>query len=321
MNSPNGLRGRDFLEIADFSGDDLCELLDNAATLKLAIRDSIPHALLAGRTMAMIFEKPSLRTRATFETGMAQLGGHAVDLAHEHLQMGVRESIADVGRNLARWVDVIMARVYTHDTLTELAAAAEVPVINGLSDLSHPCQVLADLLTIREHKGALEGLKLVYVGDGFNVASSLLAAAPRLGLSITLACPEGYDPGPAAIAAARAATNDPASIEIVRDAHAAVAGAHAVYTDSWVSMGLEDETETRLRAFADYQVDAELMARAEPDAIFMHCLPAHRGQEVSDEVMDGPQSVVFDQAENRLHVQKALLVQLIRGPVAFKELN
>ena len=321
MNSPNGLRGRDFLEIADFSGDDLCELLDNAATLKLAIRDSIPHALLAGRTMAMIFEKPSLRTRATFETGMAQLGGHAVDLAHEHLQMGVRESIADVGRNLARWVDVIMARVYTHDTLTELAAAAEVPVINGLSDLSHPCQVLADLLTIREHKGALEGLKLVYVGDGFNVASSLLAAAPRLGLSITLACPEGYDPGPAAIAAARAATNDPASIEIVRDAHAAVAGAHAVYTDSRVSMGLEDETETRLRAFADYQVDAELMARAEPDAIFMHCLPAHRGQEVSDEVMDGPQSVVFDQAENRLHVQKALLVQLIRGPVAFKELN
>lgn len=321
MNPPNGLLGRDFLEIADFSGEELRDLLDNAATLKLAVREGLPHTLLAGRTMAMIFEKPSLRTRATFETGMAQLGGHAVDLAHEHLQMGVRESIADVGRNLARWVDVIMARVYTHDTLTELAAAAEVPVINGLSDLSHPCQVLADLLTIREHKGVLEGMKLVYVGDGFNVASSLLAAAPRLGLSITLACPEGYDPGPAAIAAARAATDDPATIKIVRNPRVAVAGAHAVYTDSWISMGLEDETETRLRAFADYQVDAELMALAEPDAIFMHCLPAHRGQEVSDEVMDGPQSVVFDQAENRLHVQKALLVQLIRGPVAFKELN
>jgi ornithine carbamoyltransferase len=321
VNSPNGLRGRDFLEISDFSGGDLRDLLDSAATLKLAVHEGIPHTLLAGRTMAMIFEKPSLRTRATFETGMAQLGGHAVDLAHEHLQMGVRESIADVGRNLARWVDVIMARVYTHDTLTELAAAAEVPVINGLSDRSHPCQVLADLLTIREHMGRLEGLKLVYVGDGFNVASSLLAAAPRLGLSITLACPEGYDPGPAAIAAARAAADDPTTIEIVRDPRAAVAGAHAVYTDSWISMGLEDETEARLRAFAEYQVDAELMALAEPDAIFMHCLPAHRGQEVSDEVMDGPRSVVFDQAENRLHVQKALLVQLIRGPVAFKELN
>jgi ornithine carbamoyltransferase len=321
VNSPNSLVGRDFLEISDFSGDELRQLLDNAAALKLAVREGIPHPLLAGRTMAMIFEKPSLRTRATFETGMAQLGGHAVDLAHEHLQMGVRESIADVGRNLVRWVDVIMARVYTHDTLTELAAAAEVPVINGLSDLSHPCQVLADLLTIREHKERLEGLKLVYVGDGFNVARSLLAAAPRLGLSITLACPEGYDPGPDAIATARALADDPTTVEIVRDPREAVAGADAVYTDSWISMGLEDETEARLRAFDGYQVDAALMALAGPDAIFMHCLPAHRGQEVTDEVMDGPQSVVFDQAENRLHTQKALLVQLIRGPVAFKELN
>jgi len=321
VNPQNGLIGRDFLEIADFSGDELRDILDKAAALKLAVREGIPHTLLAGRTMAMIFEKPSLRTRATFETGMSQLGGHAVDLAHEHLQMGVRESIADVGRNLARWVDVIMARVYSHDTLTQLAEAAEIPIINGLSDRSHPCQVLADLLTIREHKGALKGLKLVYVGDGFNVANSLLAAAPRLGMSLTLACPEGYDPGPAAIAAARTAGDATSTIEIVRDPRTAVAGADAVYTDSWISMGLEDETEARLQAFDGYRVDAELMALADPKAVFMHCLPAHRGQEVSDEVMDGPQSVVFDQAENRLHAQKALLVQLIRGPVAFKELN
>ena len=314
MNSQNGLVGRDLLTLAALTGDELRLILDSASTLKLALKARVPHTLLAGRTLAMIFEKPSLRTRATFETGMAQLGGHAVDLAHEHLQMGVRESIADVGRNLDRWVDAIMARVFTHSTLTELADAAGVPVINGLSDKSHPCQILADLLTLREHKGSLDGLKLAYIGDGFNVA------APLVGMSITLACPEGYEPGADTIAEARAVAGGSISIDIVRDPREAVRGADAVYTDSWISMGLEDEIEARLQAFGPYQVDASLMSAAGDDAIFMHCLPAHRGQEVTGEVIDGPRSVVFDQAENRLHAQKALLVHLIRGPDAFKEL-
>ena len=321
MNSHNGLVGRDLLNLSTLSSADIRVILDSAATLKLALQKGVPHPLLAGRTLAMIFEKPSLRTRATFETGISQLGGHAVDLAHEHLQMGVRESISDVGRNLTRWVDAIMARVFAHDTLTQLADAADVPVINGLSDRSHPCQILADLLTLREHRGQLEGLRLAYVGDGFNVANSLIAAAPLVGMSITLACPEGFEPGPDTVAEARAAANGATSIQVVRDPQEAVSGADAVYTDSWISMGLEDEVETRLQAFAPYQVNAALMDAAGDDAIFMHCLPAHRGQEVSDDIIDSPQSVVFDQAENRLHVQKALLVHLIRGPDAFKELN
>ncbi len=321
MNSQSGLVGRDLLNIANLSGDELSLILDSAATIKLALKSGVPHTLLAERTLAMIFEKPSLRTRATFETGMAQLGGHAVDLAHEHLRMGVRESIADVGRNLTRWVDAIMARVFTHSTLTELAGAADVPVINGLSDHSHPCQILADLLTLRERKGRLEGLKLAYVGDGFNVANSLIAAAPRVGMSITLACPEGYEPRTVAVTEARALANGSTSIQIVRDPKEAVSGADAVYTDSWISMGLEDEINTRLRAFGPYQVNDDLMRVAGDDAIFMHCLPAHRGQEVTDDVIDSPRSVVFDQAENRLHAQKALLVHLIRGPDAFKELS
>ncbi len=321
MNSQSGLLGRDLLNLATLSADELSLLLDSAATIKSALKNGGRHPLLAGRTLAMIFEKPSLRTRATFETGMSQLGGHAVDLAHEHLQMGVRESIADVGRNLTRWVDAIMARVFTHSTLTELADAADVPVINGLSDRSHPCQILADLLTLRESKGRLEGLKLAYIGDGFNVANSLIAAAPRVGMSITLACPDGFEPSPDAIAEARAVANGSTSIQVVRDPREAVSGADAVYTDSWISMGLEDELESRLQAFGPYQVNADLMDAAGDDAIFMHCLPAHRGQEVTNEVIDGPRSVVFDQAENRLHTQKALLVHLIRGPDAFKELN
>lgn len=320
MNSEAGLTGRDFLSIASLSGPELIAILDSADMLKKALQEGVPHPLLSGRTLAMMFEKPSLRTRATFETGITQLGGHAIDLAHEHLQIGVRESIEDVGRNLARWVDIIMARVFKHKTLTQLASAADIPIINGLSDQSHPCQILADLLTLREHRGHLEGLKLAYVGDGFNIANSLITAAPYVGISITLACPNGFEPRPQALTEAAAIANSSTTIKVVTDPEEAVRGADAVYTDSWISMGQENEIETRLKAFTGYQVDANLMRSARPDAIFMHCLPAHRGQEVSNAVIDGSQSVVFDQAENRLHTQKALLVHLVRGPNAFKDL-
>ena len=314
------MKGRDFLRISDFTGAEIDRLLAGASLLKRARRDGIRHRLLQDCTLAMIFEKPSLRTRATFETAMTHLGGHSLDLAAEHLQMGVRETIEDVGRNLCRWVDAIMARVFDHSTVELLASSSTVPVVNGLSDRSHPCQILADLLTIKERKGALEGLKVAYVGDGFNVASSLLAAAPRLGFSIALACPEGYEPRPSLVEQASAVASG-AVVEVVRDGFEAVAGADVVYTDSWISMGQEAETERRLRVFAPYQVNERLMGAAKPDAVFMHCLPAHRGQEVTDAVMDGPQSVVFDQAENRLHVQKSLLVHLIRGEDAFKEIG
>ena len=308
------LAGRDFLNISDLDGAELESILDGASRLKLAPRNG--RRLLPGSTLAMIFEKPSLRTRATFEAGMTQLGGHAIDLAQEHLQIGVRETIEDVGRNLCRWVDAIMARVFDHAMLERLAECSTVPVINGLSDRSHPCQIIADLMTLREHKGALEGVKLVYVGDGNNVANSLLAAAPRLGLTVVCACPGGYEPDQNLLANAG---NGGGGV-LVNDPIEAVTDADAIYTDTWVSMGQESETEERLALFRPYQVNDEVMAAAKPDAVFMHCLPAHRGQEVTDEVIDGPQSVVFDQAENRLHAQKSLLVHLIRGGEAFNEL-
>ncbi len=267
----------------------------------------------------MIFEKPSLRTRATFEAGMTQLGGHAIDLAQEHLQIGVRETVEDVGRNLCRWVDAIMARVFDHSVLERLAESSTVPVINGLSDRSHPCQIIADLMTVREHKGGLQGIKLAYIGDGNNVANSLLAAAPRLGLSMVCACPSGYEPDQALVAEAKTGLNGSAEV-LVEDAREAATDADAVYTDTWVSMGQESEAESRVALFRPFQVNAAIMAAAKPDALFMHCLPAHRGHEVTDDVIDGGQSVVFDQAENRLHAQKSLLVHLIRGSEAFTEL-
>ena len=313
------LAGRDFLNIADLDGVELESILDGASQLKLALRDGRPHHLLPGSTLAMIFEKPSLRTRATFEAGMTQLGGHAIDLAQEHLQIGVRETIEDVGRNLCRWVDVIMARVFDHTMLERLAESSSVPVVNGLSDRSHPCQIIADLMTLQEHKGSLEGVKLAYVGDGNNVTNSLLAAAPRLGLTMVCACPGDYAPDSDLLTEASNALDGKADV-LVEDPIEAVTDADAVYTDTWVSMGQESETEERLALFRPYQVNTELMAAAKPDAVFMHCLPAHRGLEVTDEVIDGPQSVVFDQAENRLHAQKSLLVHLIRGSEAFNEL-
>ena len=305
------LRGLDLLTVADFSERQLLNVLTLARWFKAAQRAGRPHRFMAGRSLAMIFEKASLRTRCTFEVGMMQLGGHAIDLASEHERLGVRETVPDMARNLERWVDVIMARVHSHDTVTTLAEYANIPVINGLSDLSHPCQAIGDLMTVYEHRGALRGVQLSFVGDGFNVAHSLLFAAGALGLQLCVATPAGYEPQPAVVARARAlGKTTGAEITLSHDPRAAVAHADVIYTDAWVSMGQEEEMARRLKVFPPFQVNTELLALAAPDALVMHCLPAHRGQEVTDDVLDGPQSVVFDQAENRLHAQKAILVSL-----------
>ena len=316
------LRGQDFLSLADLSPNQLRRLLDRAAQLKAMQAAGQPHHLLAGCSLAMLFEKASLRTRTTFMVGMSQLGGFAIDLMNEHTQIGVRESIPDIARNLERWVDALMARVYEHRTLEELAAWADIPVINGLSDLSHPCQALADILTMREALGTLAGRRLTYVGDGFNVCNSLLYAGALSAMHVRVAAPVGYEPDEDVLERAQEiAEAGGGSVEIGNDPQAAVAGAEVVYTDAWISMGLEHEAAERRDIFAPFCVDDDLMALAGPDAVFMHCLPAHRGEEVTDAVLDGTQSVVFDQAENRLHAQKALLVAIMRGDAAFNELG
>ncbi len=318
MNDAASLSGTDFIDIADLSPRQLETLLAGADLLKRALANQIPHRLLESRSLALIFEHPSLRTRTTFQVGMAHLGGVCIDLGQEHMQMGVRESIADIGHNLERWVDAVMARVLEHGTLTRLAQACRAPIINGLSDRSHPCQALADLQTMREFHGGLDGLPVAYVGDGFNVANSLVESAPLTGIELRLACPAGFEPLAEIVDAARGAGG---KIEITDSPPEAVSGAKVVYTDAWISMGLEAETESRRRIFAPYRVNQDLMAGAEPDAIFMHCLPAHRGEEVTDAVLDGPQSVVFQQAENRLHAQKSLLVHIVRGESALAGLD
>ncbi len=314
------MKGRDLLTLADFSASDIHQILETARSLKSA--GTVPsgsashseYRPLTGRTLAMIFEKPSLRTRATFAIGMQQLGGQVVDLAAEHLQMGVRETVPDVAHNLERWVDVIMARVFNHATLEILAEHADIPVINGLSDYTHPCQILADLLTMQEHKGDLAARKIAYVGDGYNVANSLLFGVGKLGYHLAVGSPAGYLPPDDIIARAHGlAQESGATLELCSDPVAAVRDADVVYTDSWVSMGLEAEAAERERAFPPYQVNSDLLRHARADAIVMHCLPAHRGMEITDEAMDGPQSVVFDQAENRLHAQKAVLLELLVG--------
>ena len=314
-------QGRHLLSLADLSSRDIATVLDTAARLKRAQHEGLPHVLLPGRTLGMLFEKASLRTRTTFVVGMVHLGGQAVDLMAEHTQLGVRESVPDIARNLERWVDAVMARVYGHEVLEEFAEYAHVPVINGLSDRFHPCQVLADLLTLRERFGSVAGRTLAYVGDGFNVSHSLLLAGALTGMHVKVGTPHGYEPDAVIVEQARRlARASGASIDLLASAEAAVRDADAVYTDSWVSMGLEDERAERLAAFGPFQVNAALMTGARSEAVFMHCLPAHRGEEVTDEVMDSPQSVVFDQAENRLHVQKALLLLLVRGEAALPEL-
>ena len=306
--SPSPLAGRDCLTLAEFSPDEARLILDEAQKLKALRRSRIPFRPLFGRTLAMVFQKPSNRTRVSFEVGMYHLGGHALPLSPQEIQMGQRETPSDTGRVLDRYIDAIMARTFSHREIEELAAAAEVPVINGLSDLHHPCQALADLLTVREEFGGQEGVKITYVGDGNNVANSLALGCALTGAELTIAHPPGHAPDPGVMKLAAAAGVAPTLTE---DPQEGVAGARVVYTDVWASMGQEAEAEERKKEFAPYQVNKELMSLAAPDAIFLHCLPAHRGEEVTAGVIDGLRSRVFDQAENRLHAQKALLYLLL----------
>ncbi|TDJ53376.1 MAG: ornithine carbamoyltransferase [Gemmatimonadetes bacterium] len=295
---------RDFLAIPDFSADDLSRLLDVAARMKDGSDTNRP---LAGRTLGMIFTKSSTRTRVSFEVGAYQLGGHALFLSSRDIQLGRGEPIADTAKVLSRYLDIIMIRTFAHAEVEELAASASIPVINGLTDLLHPCQILADLLTMREHIGGWEGKTVAWIGDGNNMANSWINAAGTLGFELRLACPEGYEPDRDVFDR----NKDRTSISITEDLEEAVAGAHVVTTDVWASMGQEAEAEARQVAFQGYLVDDALMAKADPDAIFLHCLPAHRGEEVTGSVIDGPQSRVWDEAENRLHVQKALMAMLL----------
>ena len=301
---------KDFLSIRDLSVYEFSEMLDRAAKVKKH-PDKYRQAL-KNRILAMIFQKPSLRTRMTFEAGMIRLGGEAIYLAPSDIQMGSREGAYDIGKNLERWVDGIMLRTFGHQIAVDLAASCKIPVINALTDLSHPCQAMADFLTLREHKGALSGLKLTYVGDGNNVCHSLMLAAARGGTKMAVATPAGYEPKPEVVEWAREDGRETGfALTLTNSAAEAVSGADAVYTDVWASMGQEAEKEARARIFAPYQVNARLMAQAKNDAIFMHCLPAHRGDEVTNEVIDSPASVVYDEAENRLHAQKAILIALM----------
>jgi ornithine carbamoyltransferase len=306
--SPSPLAGRDCLTLAEFSQDEVRLILDEAQKLKALRRSRIPFRPLFGRTLAMVFQKPSNRTRVSFEVGMYHLGGHALPLSPQELQIGKRETPSDTGRVLARYIDAIMVRTFDHEDLEELAAAADVPVINGLSNLHHPCQALADLLTIREEFVGLEDVKVAYVGDGNNVAHSLALGCALTGTALTIAHPEGHDPSAGVV---QLATKLGVPPTLTHNPHEGVAGAQVVYTDVWASMGQEAEAEERKKEFAPYQVNEELMSLAAPDAIFLHCLPAHRGEEVTARVIDGPRSRVFDQAENRLHAQKALLYLLL----------
>lgn len=302
----------DLLSIQDLTPEDIRLIFQVAGRIKKAPDE---FALgLKGKTLAMIFEKPSLRTRVTFDVGMTSMGGQALFLDHSDAKLGERESIRDVARNLERWVHGIVARTYKNRSVVELAEHARIPVINGLTDRLHPCQALADYFTLAERLPLDSGVKLCFVGDGNNTCHSLILGAARLGIHLSVASPAGYEPNPEIVRqATRTAATTGATITIVRNPREAVRGANAVYTDVWASMGQEAETEDRAAVFADYQVNSQLMELAAREALFMHCLPAHRGYEVAPQVIDSPQSVVYDQAENRLHVQKALLLLLIAG--------
>jgi ornithine carbamoyltransferase len=302
------LRGRDFLSIADISGDELKLVLDTAERQK---RGKVPHSL-AGKTIVLIFEKPSLRTKMSFDIAVAELGGHCISLQQSEIGLGIRESVSDVAQVLARFADAVVIRTYSQKTLEEFAAHSSVPVVNSLTDAEHPCQALADLLTIREHKGKLGGVRIAYVGDGNNVAASLAIGAALSGAHFSIATPKGYEMATEVMRQVqRAAKKGGSKFLHVRAPEDAVRGADVVYTDVWTSMGQERETKNRLKAFRNYQVTRDRMRLAKPNAIFMHDLPAHRGEEVAAEVIDGRHSVVFDQAENRLHAQRALLHLLL----------
>ena len=295
---------RDFLAITDFSRSEIQALFDLAAKMKNGGYRETP---LAGKTLAMVFAKSSTRTRVSFEVGTTQLGGQALFLSSKDIQLGRGEPIPDTARVLSRYVNGIMIRTFDHKEVEELARWATIPVINGLTDLSHPCQVLADLFTVREALGGWENKRIAWVGDGNNMANSWLEAAEVLGFELRLACPEGFEPSRAKFERAKTKAN----VVMTEVPEEAVEGAHVVNTDVWASMGQESEAEARRNAFKGYTVDPELMKVADPKAIFLHCLPAHRGEEVTDAVIEGPQSRVFDEAENRLHVQKALLATLL----------
>ena len=299
------MKKRDVLTLRDLTRSDLDEVLSLAAALKQERGEGHRRPLLAGKKLALVFQKPSLRTRATFDIGMTELGGSTLFLGPDEVHLGARETPADCARVLCRLVDIIAVRTFAHDIVSEMAQFGSVPVINALSDLYHPCQVLADLLTLQERKGGVEGLRVVFVGDGNNVAHSWLLAAEKLPFRFTLACPEGFEPDKAIFDSVVSAG---AEVAVTHDPAEAVSGADAIYTDVWASMGQESEAGARQDAFAAFQVNRELVARAKDDVVVMHCLPAHRGEEITDEVIEGPHSVVFDQAENRLHAQKALMV-------------
>ena len=296
------------LSISDLSYADIINLLDTASDLKEKRARGKTFDILKNKTLAMLFEKSSTRTRLSFEVAMTDLGGHAIYLNYKDIQLGRGESVADTARVMSRYVHAIMARVYKHETLVELSENGTVPVINGLSDLEHPCQLLADLLTIREYKGKFKGLNFVWIGDGNNVCNSAILACALTGMKMTVACPEGYEPNAEILAKARALGG---TINVINDPMKAAKKADILSTDVWVSMGDEEEYDQRLRDFKPYQINSKLLEQAKHDVMVLHCLPAHRGEEITAEVVDGPNSAVFDQAENRLHVQKALLLKLL----------
>lgn len=303
---------KDFISIQDFSPDELQSMLDLAIQLKKEHKSGGNNPVLKGKVLGMIFQKPSLRTRVSFDMAMRHLGGDALYLSPSEIGLGQRESIADVARVLAGYVEVIMARVFSHAHILELAKWSDIPVINGLSDYDHPCQAMADALTIVEKFGSLKGLHVTFIGDGNNVAVSLMHIVTKLGGSFTHSGPQGYDILPAAIVLGQKyAAENGGQVRFTRDPHAAVKGAHVIYTDTWTSMGQETETKEREKVFPPYQVNAALVAEADHDAIVLHCLPAHRGQEITDEVADGPHSVLFPQAHNRMHAQKAVLARIL----------
>jgi ornithine carbamoyltransferase len=302
------LKGRHFTRVADWSREELLAALDLAGDLKDRQRRREEHHLLPGRTLAMIFQKPSTRTRVSFEVGMVQLGGHALYLAASDLQLGRGETLRDTATVLSRYVDGVMIRTFAQDDVEELARHASVPVINGLTDSAHPCQALADVMTIRERLGRLEGVRVAYLGDGNNVCASLMVACAKLGADFVAATPEGYEPDEGTVEVAREGGG---SVELTHDPREAAQGADVLYTDVWTSMGQDDERERRLRDLAGFGIDSDLVRLAADGAIVLHCLPAHYGEEITEDVLYGPQSAVWDQAENRLHAQKALLALVI----------
>jgi ornithine carbamoyltransferase len=294
---------RNFITMFDLNREEILQIFELTKKLKDSQKKGIEHKILKDKTLAMVFEKPSLRTRVTFETGMTHLGGHAIYLAPADIQLGKRETVPDAARNLSRWVDIIMARVFAHKTVEDLAKSASIPVINGLSDLEHPCQIMADLFTISEKKGALENLTIAYVGDGNNVCNSFISASIIIGFKLNIATPAGYEPN-------KQYTEKAKNNVLTHNPKEAIVGADIIYTDVWASMGQESEAAKRQQIFMPFQINRELLKHVNKDYLVMHCLPAHRGEEITDEVIDGVNSVVLDQAENRLHAQKGIMVWL-----------